>query len=74
MKAGRSVEAHLFDFEGDLYGHPLRVGYIARLRDEQRFESIEALEAQIKRDAAMGRALVAENEAQWRAEGMLRWL
>lgn len=74
LRAGRSVEAHLFGFDGDLYGHRLRVGYIARLRDERRFESIEHLEAQIKRDAAMGRALIAQHEASWRAEGMLRWL
>ncbi|NLE48160.1 MAG: riboflavin biosynthesis protein RibF [Sandaracinaceae bacterium] len=74
MKAGRSVEAHLFGFEGDLYGHQLRVGYIARLRDEKRFGSIAELEAQIRRDADQGRALVDEGEARWRAEGLLRWL
>jgi riboflavin kinase/FMN adenylyltransferase len=44
------VEAHLFDFEGDLYGARLRVHLCARLRDERRFDGIDALRAQIGRD------------------------
>src|SRR5262252_2821088 len=38
-----SVETHLFNFERDVYGTPLRVGFVQRLRDERRFESVEAL-------------------------------
>jgi riboflavin kinase/FMN adenylyltransferase len=52
------LEVHLFDFDGDLYGKHLDVDFIARLRDEQKFESLEALVAQMHRDAAAARALL----------------
>lgn len=45
-----SLEAHLFDFEGDLYDQPLRIGFYARLRGEERFASADALVQQIRRD------------------------
>jgi riboflavin kinase / FMN adenylyltransferase len=49
--AGVTAEVHLFDFDGsDLYGEPVRVAFLARLRDERRFPSIEALQEQIARD------------------------
>lgn len=44
------VEAHLLGFEGNLYGRVLEVEFIRRLRDERRFESAEALIAQIRAD------------------------
>ncbi|WP_462320547.1 bifunctional riboflavin kinase/FAD synthetase [Halochromatium sp.] len=49
------LEVHLFDFAGDLYGAHLQVEFLLRLRDEQRFDSFEALQAQIARDAAAAR-------------------
>jgi riboflavin kinase/FMN adenylyltransferase len=49
------LEAHLFDFDGDLYGRNLDVDFIARLRDEVRFENLEALVEQMHRDAAQAR-------------------
>lgn len=49
------IEAHLFDFAGDLYGHQLRVELVARLRGEQRFAGIDELRAQIAKDAADAR-------------------
>ncbi len=49
------LEVHLFDYDGDLYGQYLDVDFIARLRDEQKFESIEALVEQMHRDAAAAR-------------------
>jgi riboflavin kinase/FMN adenylyltransferase len=55
---GVSVEAHLLDWSGDLYGRRLRVELTARLRDEQRFESVEALVEQIEADIARVRALL----------------
>jgi riboflavin kinase/FMN adenylyltransferase len=58
------VEAHLLDFEGDLYDKRLRLEVLHRLRDERRFESIEALKAQIATDIAQTRALL---EARARA-------
>jgi riboflavin kinase/FMN adenylyltransferase len=53
---GVTVEAFLLDFEGDLYGRRLRLEVLHRLRDERRFESTEALVAQIERDVAEVRA------------------
>jgi riboflavin kinase / FMN adenylyltransferase len=50
-----SLEAHLLDFDGDLYDRRLRVGFVARLRDEERFASVDALVAQIRRDIDEGR-------------------
>ena len=52
------LEVHLFDFDGDLYGQHLDVDFVARLRDEQKFESLDALVAQMHRDAAAARALL----------------
>lgn len=50
------LEVHVFDFDGDLYGRYLDVDFILRLRDERRFETIDALVAQMHRDAAAARA------------------
>jgi riboflavin kinase/FMN adenylyltransferase len=47
---GLLVEAHLIDFEGDLYGETLRIAFIERLRGEKRFESVDDLVAQMNRD------------------------
>ena len=52
-----TVEAYLLDFEGDLYDRRLRVEVGERLRDERRFESIDALIAQIREDVAQVRRL-----------------
>jgi riboflavin kinase/FMN adenylyltransferase len=58
--AGAEVlaEVHLLDFDGDLYGALLGVELVARLRDERRFENVDALVAQMERDAEMGRAVL----------------
>ena len=56
---GRSLEAHLLDFNGDLYGRRLRVEFVARIRGETRFPSVEALIEQIGRDAARAREILA---------------
>lgn len=50
------LEVHLFDFSGDLYGRMLKVVFHEKLRDEQRFESLDALQAAIKADFAAARA------------------
>ena len=54
-----SLEIHLLDFSGDLYGHHLRVYFVARLRDEQRFASVAALQAAIHDDIARAREILA---------------
>src|SRR6478672_10496323 len=56
---GLLVEAYLIDFEGDLYGQTLRVAFIARLRGERRFPSVEDLIAQMHRDVDEARELCA---------------
>ncbi len=52
----RTVEVHLLDFDGDLYGQMLRVHVVRRLRDEKRFDGLDALKAQIARDIGDARA------------------
>lgn len=46
----RLLEAHLLDWNGDLYDEPAKVRFVERLRDEQKFESVEALLEQMHRD------------------------
>jgi riboflavin kinase / FMN adenylyltransferase len=48
----RTLEAHVFDFEGDLYGQWVRLEWVARLRDVRRFESLDGLKEQLVRDRA----------------------
>jgi riboflavin kinase/FMN adenylyltransferase len=62
LGAGFSVETHLFDFDGNLYGERVRLHLCARLRDERKFDGIDALRAQIVRDFAEARAAVARRE------------
>ena len=47
-----TVEAHLFGFDGNLYGETLRVEFLRRLRDEQKFDSVDALVMQLSEDEA----------------------
>jgi riboflavin kinase / FMN adenylyltransferase len=56
---GLLVEAYLIDFDGDLYGRTLRIAFIARLRGERRFPSIEDLVAQMHRDVDEAKELCA---------------
>ena len=56
---GLLVEAHLIDFDGDLYGRTLRIAFISRLRGERRFPSVEELVAQMHRDVEEARELCA---------------
>ena len=49
------VEAYLLDFDGDLYGEEARVSFVARLRDEEAFATVEELIAQMGRDVATTR-------------------
>ena len=46
----RSIEAHIIGFEGNLYQHALRIEFVQYVREEQKFEGIEALIAQLNRD------------------------
>jgi riboflavin kinase/FMN adenylyltransferase len=51
----RTLEVHLFDFDRDLYRQRMRVDFVARLRDEVRFSSVDALVRQINRDVDQAR-------------------
>ena len=54
--AGKPVlEVHLFDFTGDLYGAHLRVEFLAKLRDEEKYADLDTLKAQIARDCVAAR-------------------
>ncbi len=54
------LEVHVFDFDGDLYGRQLGVDFVARLRDETRFDDLESLRRQMELDAAEARRLLAD--------------
>jgi len=57
-RLGRSVEVHLIDFAGDLYGRRVEVEFLERLRGEQRFPGAEALKAAIGADVERARTLL----------------
>ena len=55
------LEAYLLDFEGDLYGQPAKVRFVDRLRGEEKFDSVEALIAQIGDDVAAARQVLSRS-------------
>ncbi len=55
-----SVEAHILDFDEDIYGKELKIEFVARLRDELKFDSVDALVAQIRRDVEETRKILKE--------------
>ncbi|MBL8459953.1 MAG: bifunctional riboflavin kinase/FAD synthetase [Zoogloea sp.] len=60
--AGRpTLEVHLFDWNTECYGAHLKVNFLAKQRDEERYDTLEALTAQIARDAEQARAHFAQN-------------
>ena len=52
------LEAHLFDFDGDLYGKLIEIEFVARLRDEEKFPDLPTLVVQMDRDAAQARNIL----------------
>ncbi len=54
------LEAHLFDFDGDLYGRRIEVEFVAKLRDEEKFPDLPALVVQMDRDAAEARRILRQ--------------
>ena len=56
---GVLIEAYLLDFSGDLYGQTLRVAFIERLRGEKRFDSVDDLVAQMRRDIEQAREIAS---------------
>ncbi len=54
------LEVHVFDFAGDLYGREIEVEFVAKLRDEVKFDSLDAMMVQMKIDAAQARDLLSK--------------
>lgn len=54
----QTLEVHLFDFSGDLYGSHLTLEFVERLRDERTFASLESLREQLARDAACAKSIL----------------
>jgi len=54
------LEAHLFDYQGDLYGRHIQVEFVAKLRDEEKFDGLPALAEQMHRDAEQARRILSE--------------
>lgn len=69
FEAGRSVEVHLFGFDGDLYGKRMRIGFAARIRGETKFDGLQALRKQIDRDCDE-----AKNALQQTSLELARWI
>jgi riboflavin kinase/FMN adenylyltransferase len=65
----RLLEAHLLDYEGDLYGRDIRVCFVEQIRPIQKFDSLDDLRAQIQRDVEWGRAKAAEARPRAPATG-----
>ena len=55
--AVQTIESHLVEFSGDLYGRPLRLAFLQRVREEKTFDGVESLRGQISADLAQARAL-----------------
>jgi riboflavin kinase/FMN adenylyltransferase len=58
---GELVEAHVLDFDGDLYGRQLRLDFLERLRGERRFSSAQELIDQMHLDVSLTRELAARS-------------
>ncbi|MBO9662407.1 bifunctional riboflavin kinase/FAD synthetase [Dokdonella sp.] len=56
------LEAHLFDFDGDLYGRRIEVEFVRKLRDELKFDDLDAMVRQIDRDAEQARGILVGDE------------
>jgi riboflavin kinase/FMN adenylyltransferase len=56
------LEVHLFDFAGDLYGQHLRIDFLHKIRDEEKFPDLETLKARIAQDCDIAKELLAAKE------------
>jgi riboflavin kinase/FMN adenylyltransferase len=54
------LEAHIFDFDGDLYGRHIEVEFVAKLRDEEKFPDLPTLVVQMDRDAEQARRILMQ--------------
>ncbi len=65
------AEVHIFDFNKDIYGHPIKVNMVQRIRDEKKFPGPKELAQQIARDVEKGRQILAGEAGlrEYRARG-----
>lgn len=59
-----SVEAHILDFKGDIYGSNIQVHFVQRIRDEKKFSGIDELKDRISKDIELGRQILNQPEAE----------
>ena len=59
----KTIEVHFFDFNQDLYGQDLRINFLDRLRDERKFESVDALIDQLRQDRTHAQHFIAQRNA-----------
>jgi riboflavin kinase/FMN adenylyltransferase len=72
-RQGRAVlEAHLFDFDRDIYGRRVSVRFLAKLRDEEKFASVDALVVQMGRDAQQARDYFRRRDAGLQTQKQFR--
>ena len=57
------LEAHVFDFSGSLYGRELEVEFVAKIRDEEKFDSLDTLVQHMRQDAIAARGLLQKSHA-----------
>ncbi len=55
-----SIESHILDFEQEIYGEPIRIYFIEKIRDEKKFNGIDELVAQISQDVESGRQIASQ--------------
>jgi riboflavin kinase / FMN adenylyltransferase len=60
----RTLEAHIFDFDGDLYGEWVRIEWVERLRDIERFESLEQLKKAMQHDRTQALAVLSGSQSR----------
>lgn len=58
----KSVETYFFDFEGNLYGQPLQIEMLKRIRDEKKFNSVEALKSAMKSDEIFSKKFIEDHD------------
>ncbi|NDV19414.1 bifunctional riboflavin kinase/FAD synthetase [Pseudodesulfovibrio sp. JC047] len=58
-----SVEPHILDFTGDIYGEDIQVHFVQRIRDEKKFNGLDELKDRIAKDIELGRQLLSQPEA-----------
>ena len=60
----RTIEAFLLDFDGNLYDQEMRLEYVRRLREEMKYDTVEALLEQIHKDVDQTRAILEADRSQ----------